>query len=112
MLLIFRKDTGEIVDNSGTNSIWPEGPPDELAWRNVEGLDRKTLDILRLHDEEDSDKIDLIFNNKVNVDPKTKKILVVGPLPPSPPILDDSPSIEERLSNLENTVREIQRLQK
>jgi hypothetical protein len=27
MLILYKKSTGEVLDNSGTSSLWPEGPP-------------------------------------------------------------------------------------
>jgi len=55
MLLIYREATGEVVENTGTNSLLPEGPPGDMAWANQR--DRTGLALLRLHDVIDASLI-------------------------------------------------------
>lgn len=80
MLIVYRTITGEVLDSTGTNSAWPLGPPDELAYRNTDaaGIDQAGLALLRLHDLDDADLVALAMTRQVRVVAGT--LVDVGPL--------------------------------
>ena len=89
MLIVYAPKTGEVLDNTGTNSAWPEGPPDDLAFVNTDkrGIDRTNLSLLRLHDKDDADLIAQVMTHAHIV---TDGEVVIGephpaPEPPPPP---------------------------
>lgn len=84
MFIIYREATGEVVENSGTNSLFPQGVPDELAWG---GRDRTGLALLRLHDEDDAELVRATFTHRVTV---TDGQLVVGEPLPAPDTTPDA----------------------
>jgi len=86
MLIVYDTKTGEVLDNSGTNSVWPEGPPDDLAFVNTDarGIDRSELALLRLHDDNDAELIAQAMSHQHLVSSKGE--LVIGaPYPTSDP---------------------------
>jgi len=85
VLIIYRQATGEVVENTGTNSFMPEGPPDDLAWGE---RDRTGLAILRLHDEDDAELVQATFTHYYAV--HDEQVVIGDPLPapepaPEPP---------------------------
>lgn len=87
MLIIYRETTGEVVENTGTNSYFLDGPPEEQAWQNYP--DRDGLALLRLHDVRDADLVQAALTHQTTV---VDGELVIGdplqvpaPLPPDPP---------------------------
>jgi hypothetical protein len=76
MLLIYRQATGEVIDNSGTNSMYPEGVPDDMAWG---GRDRSGLALLRLHDGRDAALVKSALTHKTTV--KNGQVVIGDPLP-------------------------------
>lgn len=103
MLIIYDKTTGQVVENTGTSSSWPEGPPDELAWVNVDaaGKDRTNLRLLRLHDTDAAQVINQMRTNLYHVDPTTKQV-VIDAQRPDPAPTSTPPTIDERLTALVN----------
>lgn len=83
MLLIYDKTTGEVLDNTGTNSVIPWGPTGELAFVNTDarGVDRATVELIRLHDDHDHDLVQQLLHNRHHVDPATKDVVIDGPWP-------------------------------
>lgn len=88
MLIVYDTSTGVIVDNTGTSSAWPEGPPEELAYRNTDarGLDRTGLGLLRLHDARDAELIAAMAGHACAV--QAGAVVIGDPLPPPPPAPD------------------------
>lgn len=87
MLIIYRTASGEIVDNTGTNSRWPEGPPDDQAWVNVDnrGISRNGLKLLRLHDSHED--VAKVFDGRpVKVNPDTGRVVFTGEPAPTLPM--------------------------
>lgn len=65
MLIIYRKNDGRVVGNSGTNSYLPEGPPFEAEVQNVLAMYGGTPEDygeFRLHDERDAATVQAIFS--------------------------------------------------
>ncbi len=83
MLIVYRSDTGEVVDNPGVCSAWPDGPPDELAYVNTDaaGLAREQLALLRLHDGEQAELVAAVLAGFHHVDPATGEVVIDGPNP-------------------------------
>lgn len=83
MLIIYATETGEVLDNTGTNSVLPAGPADELAYVNTDarGIDRATVTLLRLHDDDDHDLVQQALHNYCHVDTTTGTLVVEGPYP-------------------------------
>lgn len=93
MLLIYDLTTGEILDNTGTNSGMPEGPEDESAiYVNVDnrGIPRDSVGLLRLHDEEDADLVAQVMGNLAHVE--NGAVVIDGPRPVET-LLADPPRI-------------------
>lgn len=89
MLIIYRQATGEIVQNMGTNSLFPEGVPDDMAWGS---RDRTGLALLRLHDKQDAALVQSTFTHRVTVANGT---LVIGdPLPTPAPTDPETPAAD------------------
>jgi len=63
MYLIYRKTTGEVVEKSGTNSMFPEGPPDAMAWGS---RDRTGLVLVRFDDVRQADLVRQIQTHQVS----------------------------------------------
>jgi hypothetical protein len=85
MLIVYKVATGEVVDNTGTNSAMPEGPPHEMAFINTDsrGLNRNDLALLRLNDQTDAALVADILENRCHVDVSVVSPVVVidGPYP-------------------------------
>lgn len=83
MLIVYDKNSGQVLDNSGTCSATPSGPVGEQAFVNTDarGLDRDALGLLRLHDVTDRDLVQLVMDNFVHVDAETGSLVFEGPLP-------------------------------
>ncbi len=92
MLIVYRASTGEVLDNSGTSSAAPLGPPDSAAFINTDarGVGRTGLATLRLHDVDDAATIARIMTSNYQIDPTTKKVVITGarPAPVTPPNRD------------------------
>lgn len=98
MLIVYDAGTGEVIDNTGINSGWPEGPPDDLALINVPEDDRASVALLRLHDVRDSVLVaQLLTHQHTVVDGE----VVVGLLYPAPETEPEKPSTDDRLAALE-----------
>jgi hypothetical protein len=93
MLIVFRTDTGAVVENTGTNSSWPEGPPEHLILDRLSEELRGKVSWIRLHDVDDSELIEDIFNHHHHVDPETFKVVIDEPIEfeelPIPPSVTD-----------------------
>ena len=87
MLIVYDKSTGDVLDNTGTNSRWPGGPPDERVWDNIDrrGIDRDTVALLRLHDADDADLVGQVLANRHHVDTSTGQVVIDGPYPDPEP---------------------------
>lgn len=83
MLIIYDAATGEVLDNTGTSSVMPEGPTGALMYVNTDarGLTRAGLGLLRLHDEKDAELVQQVLRNFHRVDPDTKQVVIEGPYP-------------------------------
>lgn len=57
MLIVYDPATGEVLDNHGTNSRFPDGVPDEYALVNLPDHTLADVALLRLHDHDDADEI-------------------------------------------------------
>jgi hypothetical protein len=103
MLIVFDTSTGEILDNTGTNSVWPEGPPDDLAYVNTDaqGIDHDSLGLLRLHDVDDADLVAQALTHEAHVDPATGDLVIGDEFTPEPPPdVPAAPTVEEQLAAL------------
>jgi len=104
MLIVYDRVTGEVYDNTGTNSASPDGPPDKSAYMNTDqlGKNRGDLRLLRFNDDTDSELVRLLLTNKHRVDVKTKTVVIEGPYvedPPTPePVVEDT--MTERIQAL------------
>lgn len=104
MLLIYDLTTGAVLDNTGTNSAWPEGPPDDLALVNLPDRTPDDVGLLRLHDIDDAELVNRVLTNRHHVDLATGEVVIDGPyLEPQPPAPDPT-SPEYRLAAVENAV--------
>lgn len=101
MLLVYELSSGDVLDNSGTNSMWPEGPPDDLALVNLPDVDPATVGLLRLHDINDADLVQQILAQRHHVDPASGQVVLDGPYdtPPEPDPVPEDPdlALEERV---------------
>lgn len=104
MLIVYDRTTGEVLDNSGTNSAMPYGPPENLALVNVPEQRRHAARLLRLHDNDDADLVTQVLANRHHVDPKTGRVVLDGPHPEPEPV-EPEPSMRDRLAALEDELR-------
>lgn len=83
MLIVYDAATGEVLDNTGTNSAWPAGPPDDLAYVNTDnqGIARVGLGLLRIHDLDQADLVQRVLSHYVHVE---NGEVVIGDLIPPP----------------------------
>ena len=83
MLIVYDTTTGEVLDNTGTNSAMPQGPNEPLAYVNTDarGIARDSLALLRLHDEDAHDLVQAVLRNYAHVDPDTRALVIEGPYP-------------------------------
>lgn len=84
MLIVYDTTTGDVLDNTGTNSLLPEGPTlEESIYVNTDaaGIPRDGLGLLRLHDEDDADLVNEVLVNRHRVDVDTGEVVIVGPYP-------------------------------
>jgi hypothetical protein len=95
MLLIYRVATGEVVENQGTNSLFPEGVPDAMAWGN---RDRTGLALLRLDDNRHAALVQQVLTHQVTV--KDGKVIIGDPLvvTPAPDPVDPLEEIRSTLA--------------
>jgi len=63
MLLAYDKTSGKVLWNSGTNSAYPSGPPDAVAYQAT----NSNAGLFRLNDNADADLVALVFTNEVSV---------------------------------------------
>lgn len=83
MLIVYDKATGDVYDNTGTNSLLPEGPTlEESIYVNIDarGISRDSLSLLRLHDEDDAVLVAQALANRHRVD-NAGRLVIVGPYP-------------------------------
>lgn len=90
MLLIYDRETGTVLENSGTNSRHPEGPPDAAVAAALDrrGIDPATVARMRLHDHDDAELVAQVLANRhhVDVDADPPAVIIDGPYPePEPP---------------------------
>lgn len=85
MLIVYDKETGAVLDNHGTSSAWPEGPPDDRALLNLPGRTLADVGLLRLHDEHDAELVGKALTRQHRVDPATGQLVIGDPYPPPPP---------------------------
>lgn len=84
MLIIYDKVTGTVLDSSGTSSVEPLGPTDDRAYINTDarGIDRASVALLRLHDEDDADLVGRLLTHEHLV--VKGKVVVGAPHAPAP----------------------------
>jgi hypothetical protein len=104
MLIIYKRATGEVVENTGTNSALPEGPLGDGAYRNTDarGIARGGLALLRLHDERDRTTVEKTFTHAYHVE--KGKVVFDGQRPapePPPPAPDPLAELTARVEALE-----------
>ena len=82
-----------MVDNTGTSSAWPTGPPDDRAYVNTDarGIDRATLGLLRLHDVDDAATVEAVLSNEAHVDVAADPPAVVIGRPRPPALAETEP---------------------
>jgi hypothetical protein len=83
MLIAYDTTTGEVLDNTGTNTAMPTGPQDDLAYVNTDarGIDRAGVGLLRLHDVDDQAAVQEVTRNYHHVDTATETVVIDGPYP-------------------------------
>lgn len=83
MLIVYDLGTGEIIENTGTNSGQPNGPEDDFVFVNTDnrGIPRESLGVLRLHDEDDAELVGQVMAHFAHVDVNTNQIVIDAPLP-------------------------------
>jgi len=84
MWLTYDTRDGTVIDGPQTSTSWVEGAPDDAALVNIPTSDRRHVQVLRLHDDEDAEEIaaimELAVTNELRV---VDGIVVAGdPLPP------------------------------
>lgn len=86
MLITYRKKSGEVVDNSGTNSLYPWGPSDEDGYANTDaaGIPRCDLAQLRLHDADNAELVADILRCGCRVKNEQVQLLAEPQGPPPP----------------------------
>lgn len=84
MLIVYRTSDGVVLDNTGTNNVAPTGPPTEAAYVNTDaqGIARAGLGLLRLHDSDDEQQVQLALNRQVRV--QGGVLVDAGAYPPPP----------------------------
>ncbi|WP_144511620.1 hypothetical protein [Bacillus sp. FJAT-22090] len=85
MLIVYKVSSGEVVENMGTNSLFPNGIPDEksviqYAVQNFGGI-ASDYKVFRLHDVEDSEQVAKTFTHEYTI--KNDRV-VFGSLKPIP----------------------------
>lgn len=102
MLIIFKKDSGEVVENQGIIDGFPLGLPnhDLVIEKVIEriGGSVANYDVIRLDDEVDKIIVYQTFTHEYSV--KDGKI-VIGNIKPIPEPEPPKPSIEDRVAMLE-----------
>lgn len=98
MLIVYDKTTGEVIDNTGTSSRWPEGPPDEHAYANVPEARRTDAALLRLHDNDQAELVRQLLEHHHHVDLDTGEVVVDAPLPPPEPIANPDDELRDALT--------------
>jgi hypothetical protein len=104
MLLAFDKSTGRVVWNSGTNSAYPDGPPDEVAYQAT----NVSVGLFRLNDRTDADTVARIFTNDASI--KNGQVVIGGsaytPVPPTDGGAEPEPpkGLDETLSGLQQQI--------
>jgi hypothetical protein len=83
MLIAYDTTTGEVLDNTGTNTAMLTGPQGDLAYVNTDarGIDRTTVGLLRLHDVDDQTQVQEVTRNYHHVDTTTETVVIDGPYP-------------------------------
>lgn len=107
MLIVYNRATGEVVDNSGTNSLMPAGPPDDAAFVNTDARKhaRAGLALLRLHDVDEADLVAKVLTHEHHV--KGGKVVLDGPRPPPKPAAqqpDPMEALTSRVAALESAL--------
>lgn len=93
MLIIYKKTTGEIVENQGTNSMFPNGVEDvtnivSTIIKRLGGTENE-YEVLRLHDEYDKVIVEKTFTHEYSV---LNNQIVFGGLRPVPEFVPQPPT--------------------
>jgi len=88
-MLIAYDDAGTVFWNSGTNTAYPEGPPDEAV---VLSVGRDDLSILRLHDTDDAELVQAALTHDVTV--RDGKLVIGEPIAAPSPEPEPVPTVE------------------
>lgn len=112
MLIIYNKNTGEVVEGSVTNSMFPLGIPDasRVIENVVERFGGTSEDYaeFRLHDVEDAETINLIFTHEYRIE---NNEIVFGDEKVIPEPEPQPPSIEEQLAEKDKQIVELKEKQ-
>ena len=87
MWLTYDTRDGTVIDGPQTSTSWVEGAPDDAALVNIPTSDRRHVQVLRLHDEEDAAEIAAIMELAATHELRVVDGMVVAgdPLPPPEP---------------------------
>jgi hypothetical protein len=106
MLLAYDKGTGRVLWNSGTNSAYPDGPPDFVAYNATNTL----VGLLRLNDKADAKLVAMVMSSPAVV--KDGQV-VIGGAPYTPSDDDDNNpvtpplTLDERLSRIQSQIDQL-----
>lgn len=87
MLILYDKSSGEVLDNHGTSSLQPLGPPEPDCYVNTDRRDiaRDSIGLLRFHDVEDAETVQQVLGHQHSVDVSaTPPTVVIGDPHPAP----------------------------
>lgn len=103
MLLAFDKTSGKVLWNSGTNSAYPDGPPDQVAYNATNTL----VGLLRLNDIRDANLVNMVMTQPATV---VDGQIVIGTVAYPPSDDDDNNpdtpplSLDERLARMQGQI--------
>lgn len=103
MLLAFDKTSGKVLWNSGTNSAYPDGPPDEVAYNATNTL----VGLLRLNDTRDAKLVAMVMTQPASV---VNGQVVIGSTAYEPSDDDDNNpetpplTLDERLARMQDQI--------
>ncbi len=108
MLLAYDKSTGKVLWNSGTNSAFPDGPPDEVAYRAT----NVSVGLLRLNDLADAQLVALVMtqptlvkDGKVVIGESTYTPIRENPDPARPPL-----PLDQQLARMQAEIDQLREL--
>jgi hypothetical protein len=103
MWLTYDTRDGTVIDGPQTSTSWVEGAPDSAALVNIPTSDRRHVQVLRLHDEQDAAEIAAIMEMAATHELRVEDGAVVAgdPLPPpeeppAPEVTEDPAPISRR----------------